>query len=318
MTDRSTAVGVAIDAAPRRSAVSWGAVLAGALVAIALTLALLVLGGGLGLTLVSPWWEANSGIATIGISTVAWLVVMQWVSSGLGGYLTGRLRNRWTVNSDEVFFRDTAHGLLTWALATIIMAGIAANGISGLVSAGSQAVGAAAGGAASAASEVASTSATDPTAYFVDSLFRPATPQAAPAGQAATPSAPAPSMPSVGPTGDTAGSTADLRAETMRIVVRGMTAETFPDADKAYLAQRVATATGMTQEQAEARVNEVLQGLSDAKAKAQAAAEEARKAAVTLAIIAFISLLLGAFIGAVAAALGGAHRDDVPDNVLVG
>jgi VIT1/CCC1 family predicted Fe2+/Mn2+ transporter len=103
----------------------------------------------------------------------------------------------------------------------------------------------------------------------------------------------------------------------MRINVRGMTGDTFPEADRAYLVQRVAAETGMSQQEADARVTEVMQGLTQAKADAQAAAEKAREAAVTLAVIAFVSLLVGAFIGAVAAALGGSHRDDQPDGVVL-
>jgi VIT1/CCC1 family predicted Fe2+/Mn2+ transporter len=98
--------------------------------------------------------------------------------------------------------------------------------------------------------------------------------------------------------------------------VRGMTGDAFPEADRAYLVDRVADSTGMSREKAEARVTEVLQSLSEAKAEAQQAAEKAREAAVTLAVITFVSLLVGAFIGAVAAALGGSHRDDIPERVV--
>jgi hypothetical protein len=341
MTEAATAIGVEIDANPRTSAVSWGAVIAGALIATAVTFALMVLGAGLGLTLVSPWWEGNADATTIAASTVVWLVVMQWASAGIGGYLTGRLRTRWTsVHSDEVFFRDTAHGFLAWALATIIVVGFASLGLMGALSAGTQAVGQAAGAAVEGASEAASESVTDPTAYFVDALYRPESlptsdaasaedqpaapsadaPSPAPAapGTASTP-APAnvPSIPTASaasrPSAAVPGPSSDanrIRAETTRIILRGMTAETFPDDDRSYLAQLVATETGLSRDEAEARVDTVLQGLNDAKAEAQAAAEEAREAAITLAVVSFVSLLVGAFIGAVAAALGGRHRDD--------
>jgi hypothetical protein len=107
-----------------------------------------------------------------------------------------------------------------------------------------------------------------------------------------------------------AASVEDRRGETLRIIARGMAADTFPEADRSYLVQRVAAETGMSQQQADARVTQVLQGLTEAKVEAQQAAEEAREAAVTLAVVTFVSLLVGAFIGAVAAALGGSHRDD--------
>jgi hypothetical protein len=338
MTERTTAIGVEIDANPRTSAVSWGAVLAGALIATAVTFALMVLGAGLGLTLISPWWEANAEATTIAVSTVVWLIVMQWASAGVGGYLTGRLRTRWArVHSDEVFFRDTAHGFLTWAVATIIVAGLASQSLMGAFSSGTQAVGQAAGSAVEGASDAASDALLDPTAYFIDALYRPAGPttDASGGGPAPAPStgtaAPAPATPEAmtlptaaapttpGPTTTPQSSsaasapssdTASIRAETTRIVLRGMTVETFPPEDKSYLAQLVASKTGLSPEEAEGRVNSVLQGLADEKAEAQAAAEEAREAAITLSVVAFVSLLVGAFIGSVAAALGGRHRDD--------
>jgi hypothetical protein len=338
MTDRTTAIGVEIDANPRTSAVSWGAVLAGALIATAVTFALMVLGAGLGLTLISPWWEANADAATIAVSTVVWLVVMQWASAGVGGYMTGRLRTRWTrVHSDEVFFRDTAHGFLTWAVATIIVAGFASHGLMGAFSSGAQAVGQAAGAAVEGASDAASDALSDPTAYFIDALYRPAGPAtdaesaggpaSAPSSGAAAPTPAAPGAitpptavapttpgPATTPQSSSAASassdTTSLRAETTRIVLRGMTAETFPAEDKSYLAQLVASETGLSPEEAEGRVNRILQEMTDAKTEAQAAAEEAREAGITLSVVAFVSLLVGAFIGSVAAALGGRHRDD--------
>ena len=346
MTERTTAIGVEIDANPRTSAVSWGAVLAGAAIATAVTFALMVLGAGLGLTLVSPWWEANAEATTIAASTIVWLIVMQWASAGVGGYLTGRLRTRWTrVHSDEVFFRDTAHGFLTWAVATIIVAGFASHGLMGAFSSGTQALGQAAGAAVEGVSDAASESLSDPTAYFVDALYRPTSPStgtasagssretpsadaAAPApvtpGPAATPgtitpptAAAVPTAPSTPntpqPSGVASAPSSDstmIRTETTRIVLRGMAAETFPPEEKSYLAQLVASQTGLSPQEAEGRVDTVLQGLADTKAEAQAGAEKAREAAITLSVVAFVSLLLGAFIGAVAAALGGRHRDD--------
>src|SRR4051812_9691746 len=107
----------------RGSAVSWGAIFAGAAAAAALSLILLVLGVGLGLSVVSPW--SHTDASTIGTSTIVWIAFVQLAASGLGGYLAGRLRVRWaSVHSDEVFFRDTAHGLLSWAVATLFTAAI--------------------------------------------------------------------------------------------------------------------------------------------------------------------------------------------------
>ena len=120
-----------------RSAVSWAAIIAGAVAATAATVILLVLGTGVGLSVVSPWYGAGASAATISVSAVVWLVVVQWISSGLGGFLAGRLRTKWVgVHTHEVFFRDTAHGFLAWSLATVagalVFASVTASSVSGV------------------------------------------------------------------------------------------------------------------------------------------------------------------------------------------
>ena len=129
------------------SAVSWPAIFAGAVVAIATTVVLFTLGSGLGFAAASPW-GAGPSATTFTVATGIWLIVTQWISSILGGYITGRLRTRWHgTHTHEVFFRDTAHGFLTWALATLIVAALA-------VWAASSGAGAAANAAASVISGV--------------------------------------------------------------------------------------------------------------------------------------------------------------------
>ena len=111
------------------SAVEWGAVTAGALAALGLTIILMTLGSGLGLATVSPWSFATPSPTTFGITAAIWLIVMQWLSSALGGYLTGRLRKKWVgIRTNEIAFRDIAHGFLSWALATVLMAAAVAIG----------------------------------------------------------------------------------------------------------------------------------------------------------------------------------------------
>jgi hypothetical protein len=105
------------------SAVSWAAVFAGTIAAIAVTITLVTLGSAFGLGSVSPWPGVGAKPTSFTIGAGLWLVVTQWLSAAMGGYLTGRLRVRWHgLHTDEVMFRDTAHGLLTWATATVIMA----------------------------------------------------------------------------------------------------------------------------------------------------------------------------------------------------
>ena len=107
------------------SAASWGSITAGAAAAAALSLILLVLGVGLGLSSVSPWARDGISATSFGVSTILWLTLTQLLASAMGGYLAGRLRTRWTeVHSDEVYFRDTAHGFLAWAVASLVTAAL--------------------------------------------------------------------------------------------------------------------------------------------------------------------------------------------------
>jgi hypothetical protein len=280
-----------------QSAVSWGAILAGAAAAMAVTLVMALLGSGLGLAVVSPWGDSASA-TTFAVSTVIWLVVMQWVASAFGGYITGRLRTKWTgLHTDEVFFRDTAHGFLAWCIATILVAVLLSSAVSSVVSQGVQSAttlaSGAAQGAAQGATQSAGTSNADPTGYFVDLMFRP-TPGAA------TPATPA--------TAQDDG--AAMRSEVTRILVQDTASGEFPAADKAYLAQLVASRTGIPQADAEKRVDEVLAQIEAAKTKVKEAADTARKAALTTALLTVVSLLVGAFIASVAAAYAGRLRDD--------
>ena len=161
-----------------RSAVSWAAIIAGAVAATAATVILLVLGTGVGLSIISPRYRAGASAATVGVSAVVWLVVIQWISSGLGGFLAGRLRIKWVgVHTHEVFFRDTAHGFLAWSLATVagalVFASVTASGVSG-VAKGTSDVAAATSRAAQADVQNGHAGAGDRSAYFVDTMFRSA------------------------------------------------------------------------------------------------------------------------------------------------
>ncbi|WHO79655.1 hypothetical protein [Rhizobium leguminosarum] len=276
-----------------KSAMTWGPIFGGAAAAIGVTLILLLLGSGVGLTMVSPWSGQSSSLGAVGVTAAIWLVVVQWLSSGLGGYITGRLRTKWAaVHTDEVFFRDTAHGFISWALATIFVAGFLASSLTSLAGAGAQAVGSAATAAGSAASSTASV-ADLPTAYFTDALLRPEQARA-------------------GATSDDAAAT----AEVSRILLNGAAAGQIPDDDKAYLATIVSARTGLSEADARTRVDTVLKRIDDAKVAAQKAADEARKAASTTALLGALSLLIGAFIAAAAAAFGGSQRDEEEDLIV--
>src|SRR5271156_4287994 len=134
------------------SAVSWPAIIAGAVAIAAVALILLALGSGLGLSSVSPWPNSGPSATTFGVYAAVWLIIVQWVSAGFGGYLAGRLRTKWVgVHTDEVYFRDTAHGLLVWAVGAVVSALLLSSAVSSVASgvaragaAAVQAVGAAA------------------------------------------------------------------------------------------------------------------------------------------------------------------------------
>jgi hypothetical protein len=276
------------------SGVSWGAIFAGAAAAAALSLILLVLGTGLGFAVASPWNATRDAAATVGAAALGWLLFTQLVASSVGGYLAGRLRIRWVnVDHDEVWFRDTAHGLLAWAVATLIAAavlGSAATGLlSGVAKAGGEAAktavaAVAAGGGAAAAQDGAQTT------YFVDSLFRADTPPAADANDA------------------------QIRSEALRIFVNDIRAGSMGPEDVRYLGQVVSRRTGLPPADAEKRVadafNHASKALADAETAARKAADEARKAAAYSALWMFVALLAGAFFASLAALAGGRQRDD--------
>ena len=289
-------VSVVATAVPEESsatAVSWGPIIAGAVAAAAATLLLMLLGSGLGLTMVSPWSSESASLTTIAVSTAVWLVVVQWVSSGIAGYMAGRLRTKWVgVHTDEVFFRDTAHGFLAWALATLLLVGVLGSALSSAVGAGASAVTTVATGAATgAAANASAPGITDTTSYFVDALFRPAT-AAAPDGT---------NVPEAAATVD---------AQASRILLASAASGEMSAEDRTYLEQLVAARTGLPAAEAKARVDQVMQRVDAAKAQAKEAADAARKASATLALAGALSLVIGAFIAAASAALGGRLRDD--------
>ena len=292
------AVPLATEGTPA-SAVSWGAILAGAAGAAALSLILLILGTGLGLSSVSPFSGQGVGAATFGVSTIAWVTFTQLAASGMGGYLAGRLRTRWiATHTDEVYFRDTAHGFLAWAIATLATAAMLTSAIGGIVGTSASTAGAVAGGAGTAAAAAATPAKPDGAGngYFVDSLFRKDT--AAPAAGAAAPAA-----------ADTGQST----AEAGRILASGLADGTLPADDVRYLGQLVAQRTGLSQADAEKRVNDDFARMKakadQVKTQAQEAADKARKASAYGALWLFISLLAGAFLASFAATFGGRRRD---------
>ena len=204
------------------SGVSWAAVIAGALAAAALSLVLLALGAGLGLSAVSPWSNSGASAAAVGAGALVWVIVAQILASAMGGYLAGRLRTKWaTIHTDEVYFRDTAHGLLAWAAGVVVTAALLTSAAATMVGAAPAAV-SRDGGVASA----------NPSDYLTSLLFR----------------------------GDRSLGAADdapARNEARIVLANALRQKALPAADQTYLDQLVADKTGLDQAAAEKRVSDV-------------------------------------------------------------
>lgn len=264
------------------SAASWSAIFAGAVTAVAATLILLALGSGFGLASVSPWPHSGASATTFTVMTAIWLIVVQWLSSLLGGYMTGRLRTKWVgTHTHEVFFRDTANGFVAWALATLLGAAFLASALGAVAGKGIES---ASSVASSAAPGVTASLSESLTSYDVDRLLRSAG-------------------------SDRDASRTDERAEITRILAKGLTTGEVSPEDREYLGKLVAARTGIPAQEAQKRVDDVIAAEKAAALKARQAADEARKAGATTSIFLALSMLIGAFIAAAAAALGGRLRD---------
>jgi hypothetical protein len=254
---------------PSVAGASWAAVTAGAIVSCAVTLVVLAFGIGLGLSVVSPWAGSGVSATTFKVGTGLYLVVIAMLSSSIGGYIAGRLRSRWIgVQSDEVYFRDTAHGFVAWALASVLGAILLASPASSLL-----------GGAASSPTQ-ATASVASPMDGYVDTLMRSDAPASA-----------------------NAGNPGDSRGEMVRLFTSSFrNGGDLKPADREYVSKVVAARTGMSQADADKRVNDVV-------TQVKADTDAARKATAQLAFWLTASLLIGAFCASLAATEGGGLRD---------
>lgn len=235
-------------------ALSWSAIIAGAVAAAAISVLLFVLGAGLGFA-AAPMGHANSEAVTFTVWTAIWLIVIQWLASGLGGYLAGRLRHRWRgVNEAETHFRDTANGFLAWALATVMVAVLAA---------------ATAGFAAGAVAHHPTAATPEPHAYQLDVLFR-------------------------SPTTNATVSDPATRTEAGRILTHAATDKQVAEDDRVYLTQMVAERAGVTPAVAQARTDAAIKTVRDQADAARKAAEATGLfTALAMVIGAFIAAVCG-------------------------
>lgn len=297
----------------RSAAVSWAAVVAGAAGAASLSLILLILGVGLGLSSVSPWTGEGISAATLGVSTIVWLVVTQVLASAAGGYLAGRLRSKSSETpSDEVYFRDTAHGFLAWAVASLATAAMLGSATGSIVGGGVQAGAAMAAGAGADTGNGAS-GAPQALAYFSDMLFRQDS-GATTAANGGTATSPATSESTAATVAAPQRRSAEQdAAEIGRILMNASGAEALPPADVRHIGRMVAQRTGLSQQEAQARVTtlyaQTQEKLRTSERAARDAADSARKASAHAALWVFVSLLIGAFTASLSATFGGRQRD---------
>lgn len=265
---------------PAVPGISWAAVLAGAVASLALTLVLLSFGAGMGFAVVSPWGHSGVSATTFKVGTGLYFIVMAMISSAIGGYLAGRLRTKWIgVQSTEVHFRDTAHGFLAWAAASVVGAVLLASPASSLI-----------GGTLTGATQATANSAqSSPMDRYVDTLLRPDNPSTQ--GQS---------------------NSSDIRAELVRLFTTSFhNGSDLSTTDRTYVAKVVSARTGLSQGDAEKRVSDVV-------TEVKTDMDNARKAAMQLAIWLTLSLFIGAFSAALAATEGGGLRDGTWGNKAYG
>ena len=272
------------------SGVSWPAIFAGTVAAAALSYILALLGFGLGLSAISPWENKGVSAETFGTTTIIWLAITQVIAGCMGGYLAGRLRVKWSaVHNDEVYFRDTAHGMLVWAVSTLLtvvfLSSAATSIIKGGVKAGSEMVSGAANLIANHDLPNGKISAS------VNSLFR-----------------------SDQPSNEADNKSTEIEAG--KVIVNSINNGGLSNEDKSYLGHLIAKRTGVSEAEAEKRVADVYaqteKTMKEAEIAAKEALNKARKVAAMAALWMFVAHLCGAFFSSIAATWGGKQRDNIP------
>jgi hypothetical protein len=265
------------------SYVDWPAIIAGIVLASAISVVLISFGSAVGLNFIDFGYGDGPNPIFVGIAAAVWFLWVQISSFMAGGYLTGRLRRRHhDASEDESDLRDGSHGLLVWAGAVVLGAalafsglGSAANTVGSVASTATTAAASAAEGAADAA---------DPNAYFIDTMFRSERPTIE--GEAAQ------------------GAASRIFAQA------ALNDGTVPEEDRVYLINVVAANTGLGLEEAQLRVDQTIQNVETARLQAVEAARVARNTAIIGAFLLAASLLASAIGAFWAAQKGGNHRDN--------
>lgn len=288
--------------------VDWGPIILGTLGALAIMVVLMTFGGALGLSVVSPQPYAGLSAKALAVLAGLYAALVHVASFSAGGYLAGRMRTPWaTSDTVESHFRDGGHGFGVWALGVVVGAALALSGVSGVVKAitGATTAVAAAGTAGAAANPQTPAAlqqiSMQPTDYAVDRLLAPGPGAAAPAAAGAA-----------------TGSRADLAAPIARAFAANLNNPQLDARDRAWLASLVSQRTGLSQADAEKRVDEAFTELKAAEQKARDAADKARKATLIAGFLAAATMAIGAAAACAGASLGARHRDDRTLVVLFG
>ena len=257
--------------------ITWGGVIAGSFVTAALSLVMLALGAGIGISTVPAWMGAGAP-ARVAIGTVVWMILAEVFAAGIGGYVAGRLRAEWSsLRTAEVHFRDRVQGFLVWAVSILITAAFLATGVTAIVA-----------GAVTNAFSVSRTATVQnygTSEYYADALFR-------------------------GDATPVIRYDAGARAEANVILENAARHDYLPREDRAYLVKLVSSETGLNAADAETRVSQVASGEIQQS-------QVARKATVHSLEWEFVALLIGAFVASRAAMAGGKERDRFPTQAAV-
>jgi hypothetical protein len=280
------------------SFVEWGAVFAGAALAAAISFVLLTFGAAIGLSATSPWPNSGASAKLIATLAVLWAMVQQIGAFMVGGYVAGRMRSRWhEPTQHEVEFRDGLHGGLVWAVGIVIGAALLLATAGAAAKTGAELTGRTAGAVAISGGE--------PMDAVLDTMLRPATVAQAPSSS----SPPSPAAATARARGLGADET---RSEMARVLAAAAASGSLSEPNRNYLAQLVAQRSGLSQPEAERRVNEAFTA-------AREAADKARKAAILTGFVTAASLIISFGAAWWAAMRGGQHRDNaIPARFAIG
>lgn len=271
--DFNRQTGTPVTGAVATSYVDWPAILAGTVLAMALSFVLLTFGSAIGFSVTSFEPHEGASLFWLSVASGLWFIWVAITSFGAGGYIAGRLRRPVAGASlDEVEVRDGAHGLLVWATGAIVGAMLAASGISGAIGAATSTAGTAAQTAAQAVGGDLD--------VISQRLMRSAT-----------------------------GGDPAIESEARDIILRGLADGDVSAEDRDYVASIVAQRADIPQEEARARVDAAI---TDAKALYDKAVDTAEKVRVGTAIAAFLvaaTMLCAGAAAYMAAVAGGDHRD---------